>query len=69
MAYTDSELLDLVETAIADCLLGKDVMFDGHRVTTENLSALRSFRDDLVKKIRRKSGNGMTVNNVGLMKR
>jgi len=69
MALTDSELADKIDDAIEAALLGKDVMFEGQRITMENLDSLFRIRERLQKRVSAAAGNGMAKNNVGLKKR
>ena len=69
MSLSDSDLLDQVNSAITNVLLGKDVMFDGHRVTLDGIDTLFKIREKLTKKTNAAAGRGMTKNNVGIMKR
>ena len=69
MALTNSELLDKIDTAIESALLGKDVMFDGHRVTLDDVGRLYSIREKVLRKVNAAAGNGMMKNNVGILKR
>ena len=69
MALTNSELLDKIDDAITNALLGKDVMFDGHRVTIDDAERLYRLRGKVLRKINAAAGNGMTKNNVGILKR
>lgn len=69
MAKTNAEWLELIESAMEAVLLGKDVMFEGQRITMEDFSTLEASRDRFLKKINAAGGNGMAKNNVGLKKR
>lgn len=69
MALTNSDLLDKIDDAIENALLGKDVMFDGHRVTLDDVERLYNIREKILRKINATAGNGMMKNNVGIMKR
>jgi hypothetical protein len=69
MALTNSELLDKIDSALENALLGKDVMFDGHRVTLDNVDRLYTLRGKVLRKINAAAGNGMMKNNVGILKR
>lgn len=69
MALTDSELLDLIDDTITDILKGKDVMFDGHRVTLDGIGIMYEVREKVAKKVKAAAGRGMMKNNVGIMKR
>ncbi len=69
MALSNSELLDKIDTAIENALLGKDVMFDGHRVTLDGINALYTIRERVLRKVNAAAGNGMQKHNVGILKR
>jgi len=62
-------LRDAVYSAYQECLLGKDVMFDGHRVTIDDSDRLLNQFLRLDRMVRRMGGAGKTVHNVGLKKR
>jgi len=69
MALTDSELLDKIDDAIEATLLGRDVSFEGQRITMEDLNTLYKIRERVQKKVNAAAGSGMGRNNVGLKSR
>ena len=69
MSLTDAEILDKIDDAIESVLLGKDVMFEGNRVTLGGINTLYNLRERIKKKINAVSGGGMMKSNVGIRKR
>lgn len=50
MALSTAELITQVETAITACLEGKSASYNGRTYTSENLSELRAFRSELLRR-------------------
>ena len=62
-------LRDEVYAAYRASLTGKDVMFDGHRVTIDDSQRLLDQYLKLDRMITRMGGSGQRKNNVGIIKR
>uniref|UniRef100_A0A6M3J343 Uncharacterized protein n=1 Tax=viral metagenome TaxID=1070528 RepID=A0A6M3J343_9ZZZZ len=58
MAYTDAEMLELIDTAIADVLAnGQTVSADGDSWTKSDLRELRAMRKEYAGKVAGASGS------------
>ena len=58
MAYTDAEMLELVDTAIADVLAnGQSVSADGDSWTKSDLRTLREMRKEYAVRVSGSSGS------------
>ena len=72
MALSTSTLIEIRDAAITaakNAMLGKDVMFEGQRVTIDSAPALLAIAERYQKMIDAASGNGMMKRNVGIIKR
>ena len=62
-------LRDAAYSALQTCLQGKDVMFEGNRITIDDSDRLIKLIENLDRKIDAASGSGMMKRNVGIIRR
>lgn len=62
-------LRDAAYQSALDCLSGKDVMFEGQRVTLDDIETLFDMVNKIDRQLSRMQGRGFTANNVGILRK